>query len=152
MQFDTARFDLGQRQQFFDQLAQIMAGFDDVLQASLGRFTRRLGGKGTLHGIGVTDDDSQWRPQLVAHVGQKFRFQTIGLIETRVQITQLIDPKVQSLVHCAQIFTGTLGTFDNPVERFRQRFKLIARPAREPRVGLAIFKRLRCLQQAHDWR
>ena len=100
----------------------------------------------------MTDDDSQWRPQLVTHVGQKFRFQTIGLIETRVQITQLIDPKVQSLVHRAQIFTGSLGTFDNPVERFRQSFKFITRTAREPRIGLAIFKRLCRMQQAHDWR
>ena len=87
LQFDRSRFDFRQIQNIVDQFQQqFVVDMDDfdvfLLLLLFGRFHQQAG---------ESDDGVQRRTDLVAHVGQKSRFQFVGLLSERFGLFQFFD-------------------------------------------------------------
>ena len=73
-----ARLDQREIEDLVDQLQQVPAGLEDLVEASLlrGRRRRRAG----FHELGETEDRVERRAQFVAHAGEEIRFRAVGLL------------------------------------------------------------------------
>ena len=87
LELQLARFDDGQVQDFIDQLQQIPAGFENLLQAALlPRRGHRVAG---LQQLRKAQNGGKRRAQLVAHAGEKFRFGQVGFFSQHLCVVQL---------------------------------------------------------------
>ena len=77
-QRELARLDEGQVQHFVDQLQQVPAGLEDLLDVALLRRRRRR--RARLQQLREPQDGVERRAQLVAHAGEEIRFGVIGLL------------------------------------------------------------------------
>src|SRR5258707_109665 len=80
MQWHPARFDLGEVENVVDQRQQVLCGPLDPAESLL-LPRRKVAVNPVQHERRIADERVDWRPQLVRHAGEEFRFEPIRLLQ-----------------------------------------------------------------------
>ena len=110
---DAAGFDLRHVEDVVDDVEQIVAAFADVAGIFAVFFGAERSEHGGFHDFGKADDGVERRAQLVAHVGEEFRFGLVGFLGAGLllgvffgEIGELLGLQLQRLLGFAQVGDG----------------------------------------------
>src|ERR1700722_113076 len=112
-QADAAGLDLRHIEDVVDDLEQILAAFADITGIFAVFFRAQRPEHGGFHDLGETDDGVERRAQLVAHIGEEFRFGLVGLLGAGFflgvfagEVGELVGLQLQRFLGFAQVADG----------------------------------------------